>query len=106
MSEWIDVGPITNFSLGSQKVVPFEDTAVVVVHTAEGLFAVENRCTHAEVPLAGGTVEGATISCPRHGARFCLKSGAALTPPAYEPVTTFPVRIEGGRVLIRDSRWD
>ena len=44
--------------------------------------------------------------CPRHGARFCVKTGAALSPPAYEPTATFPVRVEGGIVQVCDDRWD
>ncbi|MGH8610107.1 MAG: ferredoxin, partial [Gammaproteobacteria bacterium] len=46
------------------------------------------------------------ITCPRHGARFCIKTGEALSPPAYEAVTTFPVRVEDGMVFVRDNRFD
>jgi len=44
--------------------------------------------------------------CPRHGARFCIKNGKALTPPAYEDVHSFPVRVENGVVQVRDDRDD
>ena len=44
--------------------------------------------------------------CPRHGARFCLRTGSALTPPAYDAIDTFPTRIEAGVVQVRDDRWD
>jgi len=56
--------------------------------------------------LTGGSIEGSEIVCPRHGARFCIKTGAALTAPAYEATATFPVRIENGVVEVRDDRWD
>ena len=46
------------------------------------------------------------IVCPRHGARFCIRTGAALTAPAYEPTDTFPVRVENGEIQVRDDRWD
>ena len=55
--------------------------------------------------LTGGCIEGCEIICPRHGARFDIKTGEALTPPAYEPVATLPVRVENGMVQVMDDRW-
>ncbi|MGZ8215504.1 MAG: Rieske 2Fe-2S domain-containing protein, partial [Methylosarcina sp.] len=49
---------------------------------------------------------GDEIICPRHGARFCVKTGEVKAPPAYEDIASFPVRIENGRVQVRDDRWD
>jgi 3-phenylpropionate/trans-cinnamate dioxygenase ferredoxin component len=46
------------------------------------------------------------VICPRHGARFCIRTGKVLAPPAYEDVVVFPVRIEAGIVQVRDERWD
>ena len=69
----------------------------------------------AETPLAahldGGEISSGcivddAIECPRHGARFCLRTGEALSPPAYEGLHVFPVRIEDGFVCVRDDRWD
>ena len=51
-------------------------------------------------------VEGDQVVCPRHGARFCIRTGAALTAPAYEPAACLPVRVEQGEVQVRDDRWD
>jgi 3-phenylpropionate/trans-cinnamate dioxygenase ferredoxin subunit len=51
-------------------------------------------------------VDGDQIECMRHGARFCIRTGAVMAPPAYEPVAKFPVRVEGGVVQVRDDRWD
>jgi 3-phenylpropionate/trans-cinnamate dioxygenase ferredoxin component len=51
-------------------------------------------------------VDGDEVICPRHGARFCIRTGEALSPPAYEPVPTFPVRVTDGMVQVRDDRWD
>ena len=61
---------------------------------------------HAGGKLTGGTIEGDEIVCPRHGARFSIRTGATLTAPAYEPVAKFPVRVENGVVQVRDDRWD
>ena len=58
---------------------------VVVVRCGSELYAVEDRCTHDGEALTGAQVEDCQIICPRHGAHFCLRTGEALTPPAYEP---------------------
>jgi 3-phenylpropionate/trans-cinnamate dioxygenase ferredoxin component len=83
------------------------DGAQVAIFNLEGrLYAIEDVCTHDGGILTGGPIEGDQIVCPRHGARFCIRTGAALTPPAFEPTATFPVRIENGAVQVRDERWD
>ena len=64
------------------------------------LYAIEDQCTHDGSSMAAGCLEGDQIVCPRHGARFCLRSGAALTPPAYDPVQTFPVRIHANNIEV------
>ena len=67
---------------------------VAVARSGEEYFAIEDVCTHDGAELTGGEIEGAEIICPRHGARFCLRTGEALTPPAYEPVRVFATKIE------------
>jgi len=62
--------------------------------------AIEDLCSHEAEALSWGVVEGEEVICPRHGARFSLVTGAALTPPAYEPVAVFPVRVEEGVVQV------
>jgi len=74
---------------------------IAVVHSAGRFYAIEDVCTHDGAELTGGPVEGTEIVCPRHGARFCLRTGAALTPPAYEPVRVFETRWESGRLWVR-----
>ena len=99
-SEWIDIG-------GSDSVLetaPFsaevDGNPIVVVRCGPGIYAVEDRCTHDGEALGEAEVESCQIICPRHGAHFCLRTGEALTPPAYEPLRTYKVREEGGRVLV------
>jgi 3-phenylpropionate/trans-cinnamate dioxygenase ferredoxin subunit len=82
------------------------DGAQLVVFNLGGEhYAIEDVCTHDGGQLTGGTVEGDRVVCPRHGARFCIRTGEALTAPAYEPVAMFPARVEGGVVQVRDDRW-
>ena len=69
--------------------------------SAANFYAIDDICTHDGGELAGGAVEGDVVICPRHGARFCLRTGAALTPPAYEPVRTYPTRVVDGKVEIQ-----
>jgi len=79
---------------------------MVAVFNLDGQFyAIEDVCTHDGGELASGTLEGDTIVCPRHGARFSVRTGEVLAPPAYEPVSVFPVRVESGRIQVRDNRW-
>jgi len=97
---WVDVG--AEEDLAQRPLVADADgIGIVVVRCAEGDFAIEDRCTHDGEALGGGEVEDCEIICPRHFARFCLKTGEPLSPPAYEPVHTYPVRTENGRVLVQ-----
>lgn len=69
--------------------------AMAVVHTDEGVFALNDRCSHADVSLSEGEVEGCTLECWLHGSAFDLRTGQPLTPPAMTPVATYPVNILG-----------
>lgn len=65
------------------------------------IFALENACSHDGRSFEGGCIEGdGLLVCPRHGARFCLRTGKALTPPAYTDLETFAVKEEAGQVWI------
>ena len=106
MSDWISVTSAHAIAPGQWEVVELEDTSVVIYNIDGEFHAVENACSHEDAELAGLPPEGDQVICPRHGARFCLRTGEALTPPAYEPVHVFPVRVVDGVVQIRDDRWD
>lgn len=106
MSEWVDVVKADELTPGTWRVVDVDDVMIAVFNIDGELYAIEDVCTHDGGELASGELEGDEIVCPRHGAHFCVKSGEALTPPAYEPVDTFPVRVEDGMVQVKDDRWD
>jgi nitrite reductase/ring-hydroxylating ferredoxin subunit len=63
-------------------------------------YAVDDTCSHAESSLAEGYVEDGTVECILHFARFCIKTGAALSAPAVDPVRTYPVKVEDGTVWV------
>lgn len=99
--DWLELGRVDEFAEGDRHVVDVAGREVVVVRAAGRFYAIDNICTHDGEELASGPVEGAEIICPRHGARFCLRTGEALTPPAYEPVATHELRVVDGRLSIR-----
>jgi 3-phenylpropionate/trans-cinnamate dioxygenase ferredoxin subunit len=106
MSDWITVAKVGELAPGDHRVVDVDGAAVVVFNLGGEYYAIEDVCTHDGGQLTGGTIEGDEIVCPRHGARFSIRTGEALTAPAYEPVAKFPVRVENGVIQVRDSRWD
>jgi 3-phenylpropionate/trans-cinnamate dioxygenase ferredoxin subunit len=97
---WVDVA--SSAAVGDRAPLEVEVGGVhlVVVRCGKELHAVEDRCTHDGEALGAAEVADCEIICPRHGARFCLRSGEALTPPAYEPLRTYRVREQDGRVLV------
>jgi 3-phenylpropionate/trans-cinnamate dioxygenase ferredoxin component len=98
---WIDAGPASALADGQVMSVAVGRRMVAVVHSGEEYFAIEDLCTHDGAELTGGEIEGSEIVCPRHGARFCLRTGQALTPPAYEPVRVFAIKVDGGHLWVR-----
>jgi 3-phenylpropionate/trans-cinnamate dioxygenase ferredoxin subunit len=92
----IDVCPVSELPPGSMKLVEVDGDEIGVFNCGGALFAIEDRCSHDDGPLAEGPFDPdtCTIECPRHGSLFDLKTGAPKTLPAYVPVETFPVVVE------------
>lgn len=93
MTNWIDVVKAETIAPGNYYTTNIASINIVIFNLAGDYYAVENVCTHDGGALAGGPIIGDEIVCPRHGARFCIKTGAVTQPPAYEDIRTFPVRI-------------
>jgi 3-phenylpropionate/trans-cinnamate dioxygenase ferredoxin subunit len=77
-----------------------DDVAVAVVLHDDDVYAIHDECSHQAIPLSEGEVDGCEIECWLHGSRFDLRTGKPSGPPATEPVPTYPVRVEGGDVLV------
>lgn len=93
--------PLTpaDLALGASRC--FSEAGVIVARGQDGqYYAVERRCSHAALDLDGGRVRGASLVCPHHGARFDLKTGAVLGPPAYAPIKAYPTRVRDGMVEV------
>ena len=97
---WVDAGPTDKIADGEANPIAVGRRMIAVVRNGESYFAIEDICTHDGAPLTGGEIEGDQIICPRHGARFCLRTGEALTPPAYEPVRVFETKVENGHLWV------
>ena len=106
MDDWVFVANEHEIRRGSCRLVDVDDDMIAVYNVDGRYYAIEDRCTHDGGELASGEVEGCQVICPRHGARFNIKTGEALTAPAYEPVHSFPLKHEDGKIFIRDDRWD
>ena len=93
MPETIDVCPVSELPPGAMRLVEWEDVEIGVFNCGGTFYAIEDRCSHDDGPLAEGELDEAdcTVECPRHGARFDLTTGKPLTLPAYLPVDVFPV---------------
>lgn len=106
MTDWIDVIDENALADGENVIVDVDGTEVAVFKVDGEFFAIEDVCTHDGAEIASGELIGDEVVCPRHGARFCVKTGAVKSAPAYEDIASFPVRIEKGKVQVRDNRWD
>jgi 3-phenylpropionate/trans-cinnamate dioxygenase ferredoxin subunit len=102
LSNELNAGPFEELPPGSMKLVEAEPYPIGVYNCSGRLFAIEDRCSHDDGPLCTGTwdAESCVAVCPRHGATFDIRSGRALTLPAYLPVRSFPVRVEDGIVKV------
>jgi len=100
MGRWFDVAAADELPPCSRRVVDADGLQVAVFNLNGEFHAIEDVCAHDGGDLASGNLDGDTIACPRHGAKFCIRTGAVLSPPAYEDVNTFPVRVADGRVQV------
>jgi len=104
MGHWVRVARVDELPPGSHRVVDMEGAPVAVFSLADGFYAIDDVCTHDGGDLASGELDGDEIVCPRHGARFNVRTGEATAAPAYEPVDILPTRVADAWVEARDER--
>ena len=96
---WVRVCAVVDLMPGEAAVAP--TIPPIAVFNVDGeLLATDDTCTHAESSLADGFIEGDTVECEMHFAKFCIRTGAALTRPAVIPLQTYPVRVSDGQVFV------
>ncbi|MGI9310029.1 MAG: non-heme iron oxygenase ferredoxin subunit [bacterium] len=106
MSDWINAVAVGDLPPGERVVVEIEGASIALFNLDGAFHAIEDVCTHDGSEIASGCLVDGEIECPRHGARFDIRSGEVTAPPAYEPVAVFPVRVVDDVVQVRDDRWD
>ena len=102
MSDFEKVATLDEIPASGRKSVVFDDRAVLVLRVGNDVYAVEDVCSHDGQPLTDGALEGTSIECPRHGARFDVRSGRPLCMPAVEPIATYEVKVQGNDILLRN----
>lgn len=95
MSSWTEVCRVADLDVTNLKKVSLENTDILIVKTDQGIFAIDDICTHAEVSLSEGSLSGCTIECWAHGAVFDVRDGSVVTPPASEALKTYETQLQG-----------
>lgn len=101
MAEFVQVARLADLPDPSHQLFEVEDHVVVLAHLGGQLFCIDDICTHDGGPLSDGGIDGHEIACPRHGAKFDLRTGKALTMPATEDTLAHEVKVEDGMVYVR-----
>jgi 3-phenylpropionate/trans-cinnamate dioxygenase ferredoxin subunit len=103
MSDFVPVARTSEIPDPGTLLVEVGERLVVLIHAAGHFYALDDVCTHDGGPLSAGPVDPQerTIACPRHGAKFDIRSGAALTMPATKPTQAHDVKVEGDQILVR-----
>ena len=101
MSEFVFAAKVSDVPNPGRKLVIVDDHLVALFQVDGSFYALDDVCTHDGGPLADGELCGFEIACPRHGARFDIRDGRALTMPATKATNAHEVRVDGDRVLVR-----
>ena len=100
MAAYVKVANADDLQPGQAKLVSAGDQQVALFNVGGICYAIDDTCTHRGGPLSEGTLEGDVVTCPWHGARFCVADGQVQGPPAHESVTSYPVRVTDGSIEI------
>jgi nitrite reductase/ring-hydroxylating ferredoxin subunit len=98
--EFVEAGKAGELAPGTMKRIDVRGRRILLANVAGRICAADDTCTHEEASLSTGVLKGELVKCPLHGSRFNVCTGKALEEPAEENLRTYPVRQEGGRVLI------
>ena len=101
MGAFVKVATTAEIPPGRVNVYELNGRSIAVCNVDGTLYAIDDICTHDGGSLDQGQLEGDEIECPRHGARFDVKTGRALTLPAVMPVQSYPVQVEGDEIKVR-----
>jgi 3-phenylpropionate/trans-cinnamate dioxygenase ferredoxin component len=100
MTEFVKVARTEEIRPGQAKLIDVKGKQIALFNVDGEFFALDNMCTHEEASLAEGEISGHEVTCPLHGAKFDIRSGEVLGPPAYDDVASYTVRVLGGDVEV------
>lgn len=100
MSKLVKVAEVHEILPGAGKTVQAEGRSIALFNVAGTFYAIDDTCSHVGGPLGDGELAGEVVSCPWHGAKFNVKTGDVLGPPARKAVRGFPVQVQGNDVLV------
>lgn len=106
MSDFVPVAKVAEIPDPGSMLVEVGERLVVLIHAAGHFYALDDICTHDGGPLSEGPIDAAesSIACPRHGAKFDIRNGAAMTMPATKPTQSHEVKVDGEQILVRLSK--
>ena len=96
--EFYEIATVDDLPNGERLFIEIDENFLVVFNIAGHFYAIEDLCSHDDGPLGDGDLEGHEVVCPRHGARFDVRSGKALTLPAVEDISAYPVRLRDDKI--------
>lgn len=100
MASFVKVAKIEDLPPGTHQLLDLDGRSIALFNVDGTLYAIDDLCTHDGGPLVEGAVDGFEVECPRHGARFDIRTGKALCMPAFEPVSTHRVEVRGGEIWL------
>jgi len=98
--DYVPIGTADELKEEEPLLIDIGGQPIAVISSLGGLYAIADMCSHDGEPLADGDIEDGEIICPRHGARFSLETGQALTLPAVKDISVYPVRILDGEIQV------
>ena len=98
--EFIPVGEIDEVKVGERLFIEIDEKPIVILNIEGQLYAIADVCSHDDGPVGEGHLEGFEIICPRHGARFDIRTGKVLALPAFVDIPAYPVRLVGDQIEI------
>jgi nitrite reductase/ring-hydroxylating ferredoxin subunit len=103
-TSFVPVMTLAEIPQGSMQAKMLEGREIVICHTREGVFALDNICTHAHARMCEGRLRATRLVCPLHGASFDIRDGRVLGAPAVVPLPTYPVRVVDGTIEVSLTR--
>lgn len=98
--EFVPIGSINQLKDGERLFIEVDEKSIVIINIADKYYAIADICSHDDGPVGEGTLEGYEIICPRHGARFDIRTGKVLALPAFVDIPAYAVRLVGDQIEI------